>query len=70
MPHPINIKAVLARLSELPDTAVVPVSVAAAHDGVGLNTVRRNYPLVQISPGLFGVTVGYLRRHREPKQAA
>jgi hypothetical protein len=45
----------------LPGTAVVPVAVAAAHDGVSVKTVRRHYELVTISPRRLGVTVAFLR---------
>jgi len=61
---PTQIDEALQRLPNLPDTAVVPVPVAAKHDNVSERTVRRNYPLIQLSPGRNGVSVGYLRSRR------
>jgi hypothetical protein len=61
--------AILTRIPVLPDTAVVPIAVAAVHDSVSERTVRRTYPLVQLSPGRCGVSVGYLRHRGEPKAA-
>jgi hypothetical protein len=60
-----KIEEILQRIPELPDTAVVPVPVAAKHDNVSERTVRRNYPLVKLSPNRSGVTVGYLRNRHE-----
>ena len=57
---------ILKNLDKLPDSAVVPVAVAAMHDSISENTVRRNYPLIRLSEGRQGVSVGYLR-HRERK---
>jgi hypothetical protein len=59
---------ILKEFADLPDSAVVAVSVAAKHDGVSERTVRRNYPLIQLTERRFGVTVGYLR-HRRKKVA-
>jgi hypothetical protein len=64
---PERIKEILKNLDSKPDSAFVPVEVAAEHDGVSSRTVRRTYPLVQLSPGRFGVSVGFLR-HRGQKQ--
>jgi len=61
---PEHIKKILDSISSLPGTAVVPVGVAAAHDSVSVKTVRRRYPLVQLSPYRQGVTVEYLRSRR------
>jgi hypothetical protein len=58
---PERINEILARIPSLPDTAVVPVAVAAAHDHVSTRTVRRTYPLVKLSPGRSGVMLKYLR---------
>jgi hypothetical protein len=60
-----KIEEILQRIPELPDTAVVPVPVAAKHDNVSERTVRRNYPLVKLSPNRSGVAVGYLRNRHE-----
>jgi hypothetical protein len=60
---------ILKRFADLPDSAVVPTAVAAMHDNVSERTVRRNYPLIQLSERRFGVTVGYLR-HRKAQTAA
>jgi hypothetical protein len=59
---------ILKRFSDLPDSAVVPTAVAAKHDNVSERTVRRAYPLIQLSPGRHGVRVGYLR-HRTAQTA-
>jgi hypothetical protein len=63
-----EIEEILQRFSKLPDTAVVPIPVAAEHDNVSVRTVRRCYPLVKLSPNRSGVTVGYLR-NREQRAA-
>jgi hypothetical protein len=55
---------ILKQFADLPDSAVVPTSVAAKHDHVSERTVRRRYPLIQLSERRYGVAVGYLR-HRE-----
>ena len=60
---------ILKRFADLPDSAVVPTAVAAMHDNVSERTVRRNYPLIQLSERRFGVSVGYLR-HRPTQTAA
>jgi hypothetical protein len=60
-----EIATVLKRIPHLPDTAIVPVAVAAEHDSVSARTVRRTYPLVQVSPGRKGVSVGYLRNRQK-----
>jgi hypothetical protein len=59
----------LKNFNDLPDTAVVSIAVAALHDSVSPKTVRRNYPLVQLSTRRYGVRVGYLR-HRGKAAAA
>jgi hypothetical protein len=61
---PAQIDEALKRIPTLPDTAIVPVPVAAAHDDVSTRTVRRNYPLIQMSPNRQGVRVSYLRSRR------
>jgi hypothetical protein len=58
---PDRINEILERLPYLPDTAVVPVAVAARHDNISERTVRRTYPLVQLSPARSGVRVKFLR---------
>jgi hypothetical protein len=63
-----KIDAALKRIPHLPDSAVVPVAVAAEHDSVSIWTVRRTYPLVRLSPARFGVLVGYLRRRNQQQQ--
>jgi hypothetical protein len=59
----------LKAIPTLPDSAVVSVATAALHYGVGEKTVRRNYPLIRLSEGRYGVSVGYLR-HRDAKPAS
>jgi hypothetical protein len=60
---------ILKNFAALPDSAFVPITVAAAHDGVSARNVRRTYPRVKLSPNRWGVNVGYLRSRRA-KQAA
>jgi len=52
----------LKRFRDLPDSAVVTPEVAAAHDGVSIQTVRRRYPRTQLSLNRYGIRVGYLRQ--------
>ena len=68
---PLNIDEILKRIADpsYPDSAVVPTAVAARHDNVSERTVKRRYPLIQLSERRFGVTVGYLR-HRKAQTAA
>jgi hypothetical protein len=66
---PERINEILERVSELPDTAYVPVAVAAVLDSVCERTIRRTYPVVKLSPGRSGVQLGYLRHRRTPKAA-
>jgi hypothetical protein len=49
-------KEILARIPHLPNSAKVPVPVAAAHEGVSAKTILRNYPLVTITAHRKGVT--------------
>jgi hypothetical protein len=56
---------ILEQLSALPDTAVVPLPVAAVHEGVSVKTIKRNYPRVKLTDRREGVLLGYLRRPRE-----
>jgi hypothetical protein len=51
----------LRRFDDLPNDAVVPVSVAAAVHGVSERTVRRLYQTVRLTPGRTGLRVGTLR---------
>jgi hypothetical protein len=64
----VSPEQILKHLDEYPDSAVVPIKVAALHDGVAERTVRRNYPLIQLTERRHGVTVGYLR-HRQTQKA-
>jgi hypothetical protein len=64
-----QIQKILQQIPNYPDTAVVPVAVAAAHDHVSERTVRRNYPLKQLSERRHGVTVGYLRHRGQTNPA-
>jgi hypothetical protein len=61
---------ILKRIADLPDSAVVPIKVAALHDNVSERTVRRTYPIVKLSPRRDGVRVGYLRHRDIPQTAA
>lgn len=56
---------ILEHLSALPDTAAVPLPVAAVHEGVSVKTIKRNYPRVKLTERREGVLLGYLRRKRE-----
>jgi len=53
---------ILKTLDSLPNSAKVPVPVAALHEGVSPKTIKRTYPLVKISAARWGVSLGYLRR--------
>jgi hypothetical protein len=61
---PEAIRAELKQLADKPDSAFVAVQVAAAHDGVSEKTVRRDYPLIQLTERRKGVRLGFLR-HRQ-----
>jgi len=65
---PDQIRQKLKDIDSLPDSAVVPVAVAAKHDDVSERTIRRTYPLVQLSERRKGVPVSFLRRRN--KEAA
>jgi hypothetical protein len=65
---PTEIEKYLERIPKLPDSAAVPIAVAAVHDNVSARTVRRCYPLVTLSPQRKGVPLGFLR-HRQPPAA-
>jgi hypothetical protein len=56
---------ILEQLASLPDRAVVPLPVAAVHEGVSVKTIKRNYPRVKITERREGVSLGYLRRPRK-----
>jgi len=68
---PAAIDEILKRMAEidqrgrptLPDSALVPIPVAAKHDNTSEQTVRKHYPLTRLSPNRLGVSVGFLR-HR------
>ncbi|MFY9840228.1 MAG: hypothetical protein WAK55_27925 [Xanthobacteraceae bacterium] len=68
---PTAVDEILKRMAEkdqrgqptLPDSAKVPIPVAAKHDNVSEQTVRKHYPCTQLSPNRWGVSVGFLR-HR------
>jgi hypothetical protein len=56
---------ILKNIPIMPDTAAIPVPVAALHEGVSRRTIKRTYPLVKISDHREGVLLSYLRRKRE-----
>jgi len=62
-------RRILEQLASLPDTAKVPLPVAALHEGVSVRTIKRNYPLIRISEHREGVSLGYLR-HRSKEATA
>jgi hypothetical protein len=66
-----NFSDLLSRMDTLPDSAIIPVSIAAQHDNVSERTIRRRYPLVRITERISGVPMGFLRHRGEaPKPAA
>ena len=57
---------ILKNIPIMPDTAAIPVPVAALHEGVSRRTIKRTtYPRVKLSEHREGVLLGYLRRKRE-----
>jgi hypothetical protein len=40
---------ILKNIPIMPDTAAIPVPVAALHEGVSRRTIKRTYPLVKLS---------------------
>jgi hypothetical protein len=62
---PTKIQKYLERFPSLPDTAFVPIAVAAAHDGVCERTITRSYPVVELAPNRKGVNVGFLRNRQQ-----
>jgi hypothetical protein len=56
---------ILQNIPIMPDTAAIPVPVAALHEGVSRRTIKRIYPRVKLSEHREGVLLGYLRRKRE-----
>ena len=60
---------ILKNIPLMPDTAVIPVPVAALHEGVSRRTIKRTYPRVKLSDHREGVLLGYLRRKREQAEA-
>jgi len=56
-----SVEDIPKKFDELPNSAVVPTTVAAKHDHVSEWTVRRRYPLIKLSEGRYGVRVSYLR---------
>jgi hypothetical protein len=64
-----KIDEILEHLHNYPDSGNVPVDVAAKHDNVSVRTVRRRYPIIKLSPGRYGVSVGYLRHRGEQPTA-
>ena len=67
--NPKKAAEILRRFGELPDSANVPVAVAAEHDQVSEKTVRRSYQTIPLSPGRRGVNVGWLRSRGKPSAA-
>jgi hypothetical protein len=51
----------VSRFDQLPDDAVVPVTVTAQLFNLSPRTVRNRFPSVQITPGRLGNRVGALR---------
>jgi hypothetical protein len=59
---------ILKRLAQLPDSARVPLAVAAVHEGVSEKTIRRRYPLERVGDRKLTVLLGILRQ-RKPAAA-
>lgn len=53
---------ILEQLPVLPDTAKIPVPVAALHEGVHPRTIKRRYRLIKLSEHREAVLLGDLRR--------
>ncbi len=66
---PADIDEILQRIPKLPDSAVIPILVAAKHENVHERTIRRHYPLVMMGLRKKGVQLGYLR-NRQGQSAA
>jgi hypothetical protein len=64
---PEHILEILRQMPDLPDSAIIPIPVVAAHDCVSERTVRRNYPVIDLSPNRQGVPLGFLRTRERPK---
>jgi hypothetical protein len=58
-------RQILQNIPDMPDSAAIPVPVAALHEGVSRRTIKRSYPLIKLSQHREGVLLGYLRRKRE-----
>jgi hypothetical protein len=56
---------ILEQLDKLPNSATVPLPVAALHEGVSVKTIKRNYPLLNLTEHRQGVSLAYLRRRKE-----
>jgi hypothetical protein len=61
MPAKTDITEILQRFDDLPNDAVVPTRVVALLHAVSDRTVRREYPVVRLTPNRTGVRVGDLR---------
>jgi hypothetical protein len=55
----------LKNFDSLPDSAVLPIPVVAAHQGLSEKTVRRIYQLENVSDHRKGVRKGNLGQRRE-----
>lgn len=53
---------ILEQITALPNSAVIPIQVAALHEGVSPRTIRRTYPLEKVSANRVGVRLGILRK--------
>jgi hypothetical protein len=58
----------LQNFDSLPPSAVLPLAVAAAHQGISEKTARRLYPLVDVSDGRVGIRKGDLGQPREVRR--
>jgi hypothetical protein len=65
---PEVIQKKLREAEHKPDSAIVSVPVAAAHEDVSERTIRRRYPLIRTGLRGVGVRLGYLR-HRQAQTA-
>lgn len=60
---------ILKLLAQLPDSAKIPLAVAAVHEGCSVKTIRRRYPLVKTGNRKQAVPLSFLR-HGEEKPTA
>jgi hypothetical protein len=58
-------REILEYIPFAPDTAKIPVPVAAIHEGISRDEIRKRYPTVKIGKRREAVLLGHLRGKRE-----